>query len=279
MVALVVEVVAGNSQRSQPVANHAPPSGGINIEWGPRGPERGPQGPNHSPSNFGIRRHVPLPFECADPETVSARHPGVCQEVASLLLGLTGETLTRNRSHTPTQRSREYFTLRSISFISLYIVYQCTSGAQGSAPQVNIYINVATHLLRSAGRPAMHLLHSAGQPAALRVSPWLFNISFCFLLCGSARCASFSYSAGQPAAPRVSLRLFNISFCSAGQPAVHLFRTLRVGPLLIFYTLRVSPLKPFSFCGPARPTSFVFCGSARHCVVGDHVNCNFLSKL
>ena len=157
--------------------------------------------------------------------------------------------------------------------VGLYIVYQCTSGAQGSAPQVNIYINVATHLLRSAGRPAMHLLHSAGQPAALRVSPWLFNISF----------------------------------CSAGQPAVHLFRTLRVspllrgsacgystflsalrvsplcifcvlrvGPLLIFYTLRVSPLKSFSFCGSARPTSFSFCGSARHCVVGDHVNYNFL---
>ena len=163
------------------------------------------------------------------------------------MLGLTGETLTLNRSHTPTQRPRVYFTLRSTGArgrplyrLSVHI------GCTGVSPSINIYINVATHLLRSAGRPAMHLLHSAGQPAALRVSPWLFNISF----------------------------------CSAGQPAVHLFRTLRVGPLLIFYTLRVSPLKSFSFCGSARPTSFVFCGSARHCVVGDHVKCTtFFSKI
>jgi len=177
------------------------------------------------------------------------------------LLGLTGETLTLNRSHTPTQRSREYFTLRSIGDrgrplyrLSMHI------GCTGVSPSSQ-YIYKCGHTSFTLCGPPRYAPFtlcgsarcSTGQPVA---------IQHFFLLCGSARCASFSYSVGQPAAPRVSLRLFNISFCSAGQPAVHLFRTLRVSPLLrgsacghstFLSALRVSPLCIF----------FVFCGSAR----------------
>ena len=165
---------------------------GVNIEWGPQGPERGPQGPNQSLSNSGIRRHVPLPFECADPETVSARHPGVCQEVASLLLGLTGETLTLNRSHTPTQRSREYFTLRSIGdrgrpLYRLSVHIGCTGVSPSSQ-----YIYKCGHTSFTLCGPPRYAPFtlcgsarcSTGQPVA---------IQHFFLLCGSARCASFAY--------------------------------------------------------------------------------------
>ena len=192
------------------------------------------------------RGHVPLPFECADPETViSARHPGVCQEVASLLLGLTGETLTLNRSHTPTRRSREYFTLRSI-------------GDRGRP----LY-RLSMHIGCTGVSPSSQYIYKCGHTSFTLCGPPRYAP---FTLCGSARC-----SAGQP----VAIQHFFL-LCESARCAYFFFCVLRVGPLLIFYTLRVSPLKSFSFCGSARPTSFVFCGSARHCVVGDHVNYNFL---
>ena len=177
------------------------------------------------------------------------------------MLGLTGATPTLNRSHTPTQRSREYFTLRSIGDrgrplyrLSMHI------GCTGVSPSSQ-YIYKCGHTSFTLCGPPRYAPFtlcgsarcSTGQPVA---------IQHFFLLCGSARCASFSYSAGQPAAPRVSLRLFNISFCSTGQPAVHLLRTagrpaadllhatgqpakivfnLRVSPSYIVFILRVSP--------------------------------------
>ena len=138
------------------------------------------------------------------------------------MLGLTGETLTLNRSHTPTQRSREYFTLRSIGDrgrplyrLSMHI------GCTGVSPSSQ-YIYKCGHTSFTLCGPPRYAPFtlcgsarcSTGQPVA---------IQHFFLLCGSARCASFSYSAGRPAADllhatgRPALNRFH----SAGQPVLH----------------------------------------------------------